>query len=63
MHRRLLQHTQGEARNEEQWAKNLTEFYFNPSGLVLVKKTQSTVVIRQRPTGTRQVTETNEAAA
>lgn len=58
----LLEHTTGKPRNEAQWASNLIEFYFNSPGLVLAEYTQSTVVTKQRPIRTQQVTEPSEAA-
>lgn len=61
-YRGLLEHSREELRDEEQGASNLTEFYFNSSGLFLAKYTQSIEVIKQRLTGIRQVKETSEAA-
>ena len=61
-YRGLLEHIREGLRDEEQWASNLTEFYFNSSGLVLAKYTQRIEVIKQRPIGTRQETERCEAA-
>lgn len=56
-YRGLLKHIREGLRDEEQWASNLTVFYFNSSGLVLAEYTQRIEVIKQRPIGTRQVTE------
>lgn len=60
--RGLLEHTIAEPREEEQRTSNLTEFYLNSSGLGLAEYTQSSVVTKQRPLGTRQATEMSEAA-